>query len=130
MLTQFAPGQVWKYKTRANEPDSRITIVRVDADDPEYGNIVHIYVSDLDITNAAAPGGKTTFVNHMPYAEEILAESVVELESENQSLPEAYQDGYRLWREAFDKDEAGVFTVSVVEAIEFVQASIGASKLG
>lgn len=124
MLTQFAPGQVWKYKTRPNEPGSRITIVRVDTDDPEFGNIIHIYLSDLDISNAAAPGGKTTFVNHMPYAEEVLAESVVELESEDQPLPENYQDGYQLWREAFEKDEAGIFTVSVVEAIEFVQASI------
>ena len=124
MLTQFAPGQVWKYRTRPNEPDSRVTIVRVDTDDPEFGNIIHIYLSDLDIPNPAAPAGKTTFVNHMPYAEEALAESVVELETENQLLPENYEDGYRLWREAFEKNEAGIFTISVVEAIEFVQASV------
>lgn len=124
MLTQFAPGQVWKYKTRPNEPDSRITVVRVDTDNEEFGNIIHIYLSDLDIPNASAPSGKTTIVNHLPYAEEALAASVLELESENQPLPADYEDGYRLWREAFESDDAGIFTVSVVEAIGFVQASI------
>lgn len=124
MLTQFAAGQVWTYKTRPNETGSRLMVVRVDTDDAEYGNIIHIYLSDLDIPNANAPDGKTTFVNHMPYAEEILVESVEQLESENQPLPAGYEDGYRLWREAFENDEAGVFAIPVSEAIEFVQASI------
>ena len=124
MSMQFAEGQVWKYKTRANEQDSRITIVRVDGNDPEFGNIIHIYVSSLEIPNPAAAGGKTTFVNHMPYSEETLAASVLELELENQPLPDDFEAGYQLWKEAYEREEAGIFEVSVVEAIEFVQASI------
>jgi len=124
MSKQFAEGQVWTYKTRPNEQDSRITVVRVDADDPEFGNIIHIYVSSLDIPNASAAGGRTTFVNHMPYEEEALKAAVLDLQSNDQPLPEGFEDGYRLWREAFENSEAGVFNIPVSDAIEFVQASI------
>lgn len=123
MLTKFAAGQVWKYKTRAHETDSRLTVVRVDPDDHEFGNIIHIFISSVDIPNPDAPDGKTVFIQHMPYVEEALDESVTELDSETKDLPD-YHDGYRLWKDAFDKGEAGVFSVSVAEAVEFVEKSI------
>lgn len=124
MLTKFAAGQVWKYNTRSHESDSRVIVVRVDSDDQEFGNIIHIYVSGVDIPNAEAPGGKTVFIQHMPYEEDSLEQSVTELESDTKDLPD-YSDGYKLWKDAFEKGEAGVFTVSVSEAVDFVQQSIG-----
>ena len=122
MITKFAEGQVWTYATRSGESESRITIVRLD-EDAEYGNIIHIYISDIEIANPDAPGGKTTYIAHMPYAEEALEECVAELERDSVELPE-FQEGYRLWREAFQNGEAGVFTVPVCQAIDFVQATI------
>ena len=74
----FSVGQVWKYKTRPNESDSRLTIVSIDHDDPEYGDIVHIYISELNIPNPSAPDGKTLFISHLPYLSESLAECVAE----------------------------------------------------
>jgi len=124
MLTKFAAGQVWKYKTRPHESDSRLTVVRVDSDDHEYGNIIHIYISSVDIPNPDAPGGKTVFIQHMPYDEDALSESVTELVDETKDLPDC-QDGYKFWKEAFEKGEAGVFNISVSEAVGFVQQSIG-----
>ena len=122
MITKFAAGQVWTYKTRPEETDSRLTIVRVD-DDDEYGTIVHIFISNVAIPNADAPEGKTTYIAHMPYAEEALEESANEIESESVDLP-AYEEGYKLWRAAFESGEAGVFTIPIVEAIAFVEQSI------
>lgn len=122
MITQFAEGQRWTYATRPGESRSRITIVRLD-DDSEFGNIVHIYISDVSIPNPDAPEGKTTYIAHLPYAEETLEQCVVELEGESVDLPE-FQDGYRLWRDAFEKGEAGVFTIPVEQAINFVQDSV------
>ena len=122
MLTKFATGQVWCYSTRPGEPASRITVVRVD-DDEDYGNIIHIHVSDVDIPNLSAPGGKTTFIAHLPYTEEALENSVSELESQTQALPD-YEEGYRLWRQAFDRGEAGAFEIPVSQAVEFVQQTI------
>ena len=100
-----------------------MTIVRVD-DDEEYGPIVHVYISNLNIPNPDAPQGKTTYIAHMPFVDEILEEYVGEVESVTKQLPD-YEDGYQLWRAAFDEGDAGVFTVSVAKAIGFVQDSIG-----
>lgn len=123
MSATFSVGQVWKYQSRQGESDSRITICQIDSDDPEYGDIVHIYVSGLEIPNAEAPGGKTVFISHMPYGIDALSESVTELDSETSELPE-YEEGYQLWKDAFEDSEAGVFNVAVSEAVDFVQQTI------
>ena len=122
MLSKFAPGQVWKYQNRDSESDSRIIVVRVD-DDPEYGNIVHVFVNNLQLANSAAPDRVIRFINHMPFVEDALEKSVLELESEVESLPD-YEDGYQLWRTAFEQSDAGVFDVSVVEGIEMLQETL------
>jgi len=93
MKTDFSVGQVWKYKTRSHEDESE------------------------------APGGKTTFIGHLPYSEQALGESVTELVGTADSLPD-FEDGYKLWKSAFDDGEAGVFEVAVSEAIEGVQQSV------
>ena len=126
----FSVGQVWKYKTRPNESDSRVTIVSIDNDDPEYGDIVHIYISGLEIANPTAPNGKTLFISHLPYLSEALAESLTEMESQYDDVEsqldqyDATQEGYRLWKRAFENSEAGVFTNPVADAIGFVEESV------
>ena len=35
-----------------------------------------------------------------------------------------FEDGYRLWRETFEQEEAGVFEVSVAEGVDFVQQTL------
>lgn len=122
MKADFSVGQVWKYKARPHESESEITIVAMDSDD-EFGSIVHIYVADVDIPNPKAPGGKTSFIGHLPYAEQALRESVTELVGTADSLPD-FEDGYKLWKRAFDNGEAGVFEVAVSEAIEGVQQNV------
>ena len=126
----FSVGQVWKYKTRPNESDSRVTIVSIDHDDPEYGDIVHIYISGLEIVNPTAPNGKTLFISHLPYLSAALAESLTEMESQYDDVEsqldqyDATQEGYRLWKRAFENSEAGVFTNPVADAIGFVEESV------
>lgn len=126
----FSVGQVWKYQTRPGESDSRVTIVSIDHGDEEYGDIVHIYISALDIDNPSAPDGKTLFISHLPYAAEMLKASLTELESTYDDVQgeleqyDATQEGYRLWKRAFENSEAGVFTNPVADAIGFVEKSI------
>lgn len=115
MLTQFSVGQVWTYATRDCEPDSRITIVRLD-EDPDFGTIVHVFVSGVSIPNTEAAGGVTTFIAHLPYSEEALEKCVLQLDSESAELP-AYEDAYQLWRAAFASNEAGVFDDPVSQVI-------------
>ena len=126
MITKFAEGQVWTYSTRPGESESRITIVRLD-DDVEYGNIIHIFISNVAIPNPQAPHGKTTYIAHLPYAEDALDQSVAALERDSAEIPD-YEEGYRLWREAFEDGEAGVFTIPVEQAIDVVQETINPNK--
>ena len=122
MKADFSVGQVWKYKARPHESESEITIVAMDSDS-ELGNIVHIYVADVDIPNPKAPQGKTSFIGHLPYSEQALQESVTELVGTADALPD-FEDGYKLWKSAFDAGEAGAFEVAVAEAIAGVEKSI------
>jgi hypothetical protein len=115
MLTQFSIGQVWTYATRDCEPDSRITIVRLD-EDADFGTIIHIFVSGVSIPNTQAPGGVTTFIAHLPYSEEALEKCVIQLDEETSELPD-YESAYQLWRAAFESDEAGVFDDPVSQVI-------------
>jgi hypothetical protein len=115
MLTQFSIGQVWTYATRDCEPDSRITIVRLD-EDADFGTIIHVFVSGVSIPNTQAPGGVTTFIAHLPYSEEALEKCVIQLDEETSELPD-YESAYQLWRAAFESDEAGVFDDPVSQVI-------------
>ena len=45
----FSVGQVWKYKTRSGESDSRVTIVSIDHQDAEYGDIIPVSYTHLTL---------------------------------------------------------------------------------
>lgn len=119
---KFKPQQVWTYNTRPGEEASRIIILKVD-DPNQGGKIVHIHVRDVAISNQQAPGESTTVIEHMPYAEEALSNSVVSIESDSEPLPD-FQEGYATWKEAFDQGEGGIFTISVAEGVDFVQKAL------
>src|SRR5206468_1347317 len=90
---------------------------------PKLGQIVHIHVNGLRLRNKRAPGGLSDQVGHMPYAGDALRKSLTKLESSNAPLP-AFEDGYRHWRGAFDKGEAGVWTAPVSEAIAGMESAM------
>ena len=118
----FIPGQIWSYDTRANESTSRLTIVAVD-DDPKHGLIVHISVEGLALRTPQVPNGISETVSHMPFSEDALKSCVVELLQSEAPLPD-YRDGYDTWKDAFDRGEAGVFSISVADAIDAMESAI------
>ncbi|MFO0812452.1 MAG: hypothetical protein U0796_04505 [Gemmatales bacterium] len=120
----YAAGQVWKYHHRPSEDGSRLTILCIDTE-PGYGNIVHIAVSGLAIRAPHAPNGHIREMSHLPFAEDAIDKSVTELV---ETLPEPpLSGGYAVWREAFDKGEAGVFTVPLGQLVALTEQSISQS---
>lgn len=117
--TPFEPGQVWTYSTRPGEEASRVVVCRID-DDETLGPIVHVHVKDVAIASPSAPDGVNRFVGHMPIGEPSLRASVVALESSNTPLPD-YEEGYAMWKEAFDAGQAGIFTISLAETVDFLE---------
>lgn len=112
----FAAGQVWAYTTRPGEEASRIVICHVESD-PRLGQIVHIHVRGLRMKNKRAAGGSSDQIGHMPYSASALRNSVTKLESTVAMLP-PFEEGYRHWRDAFERGEGGIWTASLSQTVE------------
>ena len=118
-MPKYAAGQVWTYRTRPGEEASRLTVVAV-GDERDYGTVVHVAISQLEIHAGQAAGGVARTITHMPFDEQALDDSVLELVEREAELPD-YREGYQLWREAFDRGEAGVFDCEVAAAVELME---------
>lgn len=114
----FKVGQVWSYKTRGQEPNSMIQILKIDSISTK-DKFVHITIGDLKIATTEE-GRFLDKIGHLPMSKVALRKSVVKLISKKEPLPD-FHVGYGMWREAFDAGKAGVFEVSVAEAVQFVE---------
>ena len=110
--SKFHAGQVWAFKPPQNQPNARLTILRVE-DGGKLGTIVHIAISGVSYGNGQ------TQIQHLPFAEAAVERSVTTLERESGPVPD-FADGYQQWRQAFDAGKGGIFTITVAEAFEAV----------
>jgi hypothetical protein len=104
--SRYKPGQVWSLRI-PEAPLARLTILRVESL-PGADSFVHVAVSGVPVA-----------VGHMPFSESAIDKSVGDLVDTVTVGPEAL-DGYQEWRTAFDSKGAGVFTITVPEALELV----------
>ncbi|HXF84133.1 MAG TPA: hypothetical protein VNK49_01985 [Anaerolineales bacterium] len=117
--SKYRAGQVWRYKTRPAEPQSLLTVVKVETD-PKQGTIVHIHVQGLKMKSRYAPTGIVDTISHLPLSEGAMDESVVSLVQENAPLPN-YQEGYAEWRQNYEQGHASIFTMPVAKAVDFIE---------
>lgn len=120
--SKYKVGQVWSYKNRPGEEGSVFVVVKVE-NHPKLGNIVHVAVRGLKMKNRHSPDGFSDKVNHMPFSEEAIDRSAVKLLKERAELPD-YKEGYQMWREAFDAGSAGVYTITLAEAVTVMEATL------
>ncbi len=115
---EFRVGDVWDYKTRKGEEQSRLTIVKID-NSPELGMIVHIGVDEVRFSNChGVPEPKA--VPHMPFARKAFEASVKRRVATEQQLPD-FQPGYDEWKTAYSKKHAGIYVVSVADAVSVAE---------
>lgn len=119
--SKYRPGQVWSYRTRQQDQGSDLIVVAVDQD-PTLGTIVHVHVRGVSLTEPGGSASRTTNIGHMPFAAEALDRSVVE-HLGDAPLP-AFQEGYDLWRAAFDDGKAGVYSITVADAVETIEQAL------
>ena len=120
--SKYKAGQVWSYKTRPNEADSKITILKVESR-PPIGNVLHISIQGLSIKN---PRSKEGLVATMPFAtfsEDAINTSFLSLIKENAELPH-YQEAYEEWRQRHEEQQGGVFTIPVAEAVSLMEKNM------
>jgi hypothetical protein len=122
---KYSPGQVWKYKTRPAEQQSRAVVLRVDKS-PVAGFIVHVAVSAVIIRSPSSRDGVAREISHLPFSEGAVDQSVTELETVG-PVPN-FQDGHQTWREAFDQHKGGFWTVPVAEAVGAMETALNQGK--
>lgn len=121
---KYEPGQVWQYASREGEEDSIMVVVATEKNQA-FGNIVNVYLEGLQIQNPHAPSGLTEVISHLPFSEEAIDRSVREFLGMAEGLP-PFEDGYQSWRTEFDNGNAGVFTITIAEAVEAMEGAFGA----
>ena len=119
---RFNVGQVWRYKARVAEPDSRVVIGRIEAS-PKIGTIIHVKFVGMRIENPDAPGGVSEALDHAPVAEAQVAASVTELSDEAPDL-DGFEDAYSTWLASFKEGDAGVFTIPLSEISEVIEQAL------
>lgn len=119
--TKYKVGQVWKYETRRGEENSNLTITCVENNE-KLGVIISVYIEGIKISNSKSECNLEE-IQHLPFSEKAIDESVVELIETRKKLPK-FKDGYNNWKRAFERNEAGIFTIKIKESIEFVEKTI------
>jgi hypothetical protein len=124
--SRYRVGQVWSYKTRANEKESAITVVKVESD-AKLGNIIHISVNGLKLKNPDTNIPFTDIIAFMPFAEKAIDKSVIMLLRENAELPD-FLEGYQEWRIAFEDRRATIYKIPVAEALKKAEENLNKNK--
>ena len=116
---KFKVGQIWNYETRKGEENSKIEILKVEKYEKD-GIIIHIYVNGLKVKNPNKPGILED-IGHLPLSKDAVEKSVTTLVSENNELPD-FMEGYKNWKNAFDNNTGGIFSISVKEIVQYLEA--------
>jgi len=119
---KYKVGQVWKYKTRPSEPNSTLTVVKVEHAD-KVGTIVHIYIADVKVRTNSAGTKYSTSISHSPFSKAAVDSSVTQLVTTVEKLPD-YEEGYKEWRESFLTEDAGVFSIPVGKSVDYTEQTI------
>ncbi|AWT34846.1 hypothetical protein GCM10008956_36800 [Deinococcus arenae] len=124
---EFQAAQRWTYRTRPGEDTSTVLILR--RDDEPNGTALHVTLDRLRLGNPHLPGGVQMALGHAPVTADALRASVLELIQVNAPLP-ADEGGYRQWREAADRGEAGVFTLTLAEILDVIGQAVAPALPG
>jgi hypothetical protein len=91
----YVVGQVWSYKTRPQEPNSTLVILRID-DTSKLGPVIFIGLRELRIQH---PNGKVIgSLSPLPFTQEALDKSVIKIVGKADKLM-ASDFGYAKWKE-------------------------------
>jgi hypothetical protein len=116
--SKYRVGDLWEYRTRSGEEHSRFTVVKVE-NSSKLGVIVHIGVDNL-IWKTCKGEDLAERVPHMPFTRKAVDTSAIRRVATGHSLP-AFQEGYEEWRQAFLRGHAGIYTISVGDAISVAE---------
>ena len=96
LAENYEVGQVWSYKTRPQEPNSTLMILRID-NTSKLGPVVFVGVRDVRVMH---PSGKMlSSMSPLPFTRDALDQSVIKLVGTTDKVMSS-NFGYQKWKEA------------------------------
>lgn len=120
----LAPGQAWSYRD-AQLPSSRVVIGRIDG--AGASKVASVSIVDAPLPDPETGALAPRLVEHAPIAIDALLASLLRREGEAPT-PEGFEGGYRIWRNAFDAGQGGVFTLGVAEIVRMFQTALAPQR--
>ena len=120
MTKKYESGQVWSYDNRVNEPDSKLVLLKIEELHNE--EIFHVHVFNLNLTDPGDIDAPLDCIFHMPFSKKAFEKSIRNLEGVTE-VPD-FKEGYDVWREAYDNGEGGVYSITVGEAVSYMESTI------
>jgi len=126
-MSQFAVGDIWQYKHREGEEGSQVIINKIETiaeDTPVY----HVSIVNVKVINPQSPSGLAEKLAHAPVSLETLQTSLTNKIATEQPFDEDYLEGYEQWREAYLAGQAGIFTITIAEIVNFIEQAINTQQ--
>jgi len=121
----YAEGQVWTYDHRPGEDGSRVVIRKIGVE-PEDGEVFHVSILGVKLRNHRVPGGAQPAMHHAAVLRTTLDKSLRTLTPATDA-DTAWEDGYAVWRQAYDNGDAGVFELTIAEILGYIEMVVAAS---
>ena len=118
----FAVGQVWTYESRPGEEKSTAIVGAISVSALQE-LVVHVKVVGVHVGQAAHPWGIHSEITHIPIFAGCFAESVLVRSLGTPDLS-GFQEGYEEWQHERTYGDAGIFDVSLSEAIGLIEKTI------
>lgn len=103
--SEYLEGQLWSVKDSQQNDYKFALIIKLET----LNNTKIVHISVLD-----ASGVET--IGHMPFSEKAFSKSINKL-VQLHSIKHEINSGYQIWREEFDTNGAGVYNISIMEAV-------------
>lgn len=113
-------GQTWTFKNPPH-PETRLVIGKIEPIWEGKESAVSVSIVRLNSERGLAIGAT---VSHLPFSEQALVPHLIEIDGTSLPLDTNFKGGYDHWKSALERGEAGVFTVSPAEAIEFTMSVV------
>jgi len=118
----FKEGQKWAYHSRPSEPNSTLTILKIDQG--KGGQIAHLRIEGLKLKNKDAAGGFSDTISNLPVPLDTLKDSVTTLVAENVAPPADFAALHAAWKKDFDAGKTGLLAMPVGTTIQVLETEL------
>ncbi|MDB5809503.1 MAG: hypothetical protein JWN94_1625 [Betaproteobacteria bacterium] len=118
LAENYEPGQVWSYKTRPQEKDSTLMVLRID-NTTKLGQVIFIGLKELRVRH---PNGNViATMSPLPFTKEALDKSVVKIIGKSDDLMK-FSFGYQQWKQAqFQGKKPPTYVKTVAEIVDALE---------